>query len=244
MSSGRVAWIAPTDPPEAFPDISNAMQEPDGLLAAGGDLSAERLLYAYRKGIFPWFDEGQPVLWWSPDPRCVLVPSEYHVSRRLKREMASSDFKLTFNTAFAEVIEACAGPRRSEQGTWITPEMMRAYIALHDAGWAHSIEIRDGRDLVGGVYGIAIGRVFFGESMFSGRDNASKMAMLGLCHLLAEHEFALIDCQVVSGHLMTLGAKTIPRRNFREILDAGCSDMIPFADWPQKPVAVRDFVPA
>lgn len=240
MSNSRVAWLTPSDPPDAFPDIANAMQEPDGLLAAGGDLSVERLLYAYRNGIFPWFDEGQPVLWWSPDPRCVLVPSDYHVSRRLRREISASDLELTFNSAFSDVIQACAGPRRSEQSTWITSDMIRAFAALHDEGWAHSIEVRDGGKLVGGVYGIAIGRVFFGESMFSGRSNASKIAMLGLCRLLDDHGFDLVDCQVVSGHLITLGAKTIPRQAFRVILNASCPELLPFSAWPEKPVAVRD----
>lgn len=240
MNNNRVAWLTPSDPPDAFPDIATAMQEPDGLLAAGGDLSVERLLYAYRNGIFPWYDQGQPVLWWSPDPRCVLVPSEYHVSRRLQRDIATSTLELTFDSAFTEVVEACAGPRRSEQGTWITSDMMRAYAELHDAGWAHSIEVRDDGKLVGGVYGIAIGRVFFGESMFSGRSNASKIAMLGLCQLLDNHDFDLIDCQVVSAHLMTLGAKTIPRQAFRVILNASCPELLPFSNWPEKPLAVRE----
>lgn len=240
MNNNRVAWLTPSDPPDAFPDIATAMQEPDGLLAAGGDLSVERLLYAYRNGIFPWYDQGQPVLWWSPDPRCVLVPSEYHVSRRLQRDIAASTLELTFDSAFTEVVEACAGPRRSEQGTWITSDMMRAYAELHDAGWAHSIEVRDDGKLVGGVYGIAIGRVFFGESMFSGRSNASKIAMLGLCQLLDNHDFDLIDCQVVSAHLMTLGAKTIPRQAFRVILNASCPELLPFSNWPEKPLAVRE----
>ena len=244
MTSNRVAWLTPSDPPEAFPDIEEAMREPDGLLAAGGDLSSERLLYAYRKGIFPWFDEGQPVLWWSPDPRCVLRPADYHVSRRLWRDIAASRLKLTFNTAFAEVMEACAGPRRSAQGTWITTDMRRAYSGLHDEGWAHSIEVRDNGKLVGGVYGVAIGRIFFGESMFSARSNASKVALLGLCRLLETHRFDLLDCQVVSGHLLTLGATTMPRHEFREILDAGCADAERFCDWPREPVRVRELAAA
>ncbi|MDX1507924.1 MAG: leucyl/phenylalanyl-tRNA--protein transferase [Woeseiaceae bacterium] len=240
MNSKRVAWLTPSDPPHAFPDIATAMQEPDGLLAAGGDLSPERLLYAYRNGIFPWYDEGQPVLWWSPDPRCVLAPADYHVSRRLQRDIAASRFELTFNMAFADVIAACAGPRRSGQSTWITADMMRAFTALYDAGWAHSIEVRDDGELVGGVYGIAIGRVFFGESMFSARSNTSKMALLGLCRVLERHRFELVDCQVVSGHLLTLGAKTIPRQEFRAILDARCGDPTPFDGWPGEPVQIRD----
>ena len=240
MSNGRVTWLSPGDPPDAFPDIASAMQEPDGLLAAGGDLSVERLVHAYGAGIFPWFDDGQPILWWSPDPRCVLMPAEYHVSRRLRREIAESTLEITFNSAFGEVIRACAGPRRSQQGTWITPDMMRAYEALHDDGWAHSVELRSAGRLVGGIYGLAIGRVFFGESMFSERTNASKIAMLGLCQVLDDNGCDLIDCQVVSGHLMTLGAKTIPRRDFRRLLQDRCDPATRFTGWPRTALAVRD----
>ncbi|MDJ0939947.1 MAG: leucyl/phenylalanyl-tRNA--protein transferase [Woeseiaceae bacterium] len=240
MRSNRIVWLTPEDPPGAFPDVASAMREPDGLLAAGGDLTPERLLYAYRHGIFPWYDAGQPVLWWSPDPRCVLRPEKFHLSRRLRRTLPNLDETLTFNTAFADVIRACAGPRRSEQGTWITPEMINAYETLHEDGWAHSVEVRVGNRLVGGIYGLAIGKVFFGESMFSHETNASKLAMLGLCSVLRRHDFALIDCQVVSSHLLTIGAETIPRRDFAAILASECALPDRFDDWPDAPVAIRD----
>ena len=243
MNSSRVAWLGPGDPADAFPDISDAMQEPNGLLAAGGDLSSERLLYAYRKGIFPWFDDGQPILWWSPDPRCVLRPADFNTSSRLRRSMASSDATISINQSFTEVIHACAGPRRSEQGTWITPDMVAAYESLRADGWAHSIEIRENGELTGGIYGLAIGKVFFGESMFSRKSNASKLAMLALCQILEENEFALIDCQVVSRHLMTLGAVSMPRAEFAFLLDSACPELTRFDNWPKSPIAVRDLKP-
>lgn len=238
MGNNRVLWLGPDDPPDAFPPIQNALVEPDGLLAAGGDLSTERLLYAYRHGIFPWFDEGQPILWWSPDPRCVLKLSDYHVAQRLRRQLSGSTAELTFNGSFGDVVRACAGPRRSEQGTWITNDMVVAYQALHVEGWAHSVEIRENDQLVGGVYGLAIGRVFFGESMFSAAPNASKLALLGLCKILEEHAFELIDCQVVSQHLLTLGATAIPRSAFATMLDAACNPATAFENWPNGPIPV------
>lgn len=233
MSGNRVAWLSPTDPPQAFPDIGLALREPDGLLAAGGDLSSERLLSAYSAGIFPWYDEGQPILWWSPDPRCILRPDEIHVSRRLAQYVRGSKFELRFNCAFAEVIQLCAGERKSQQGTWITSDMVEAYERLHNEGWAHSIEVWDVSELVGGVYGICIGRVFFGESMFSRRDNASKFALLGLCRILSRKAFDLIDCQVVSQHLETLGASLMPRAEFTDILRSSCSSGTRFDGWPE-----------
>lgn len=228
----RLTWLAPDDPPEAFPDIARACIEPDGLLAAGGDLSEKRLLYAYRHGIFPWYDESQPILWWSPDPRCVLRPGNYHVARRLRRWLQSSRLEVRFNTAFAEVITGCAGQRIGQRGTWITGDMSAAYLALHRGGWAHSVEVWSGDELVGGLYGIGIGRVFFGESMFSRETNASKLAMLALCQELARREFLLFDCQVVSAHLMTLGAETMTRRDFRTLLDVACEPQTPLDPLP------------
>ena len=238
MTGNRVAWLNPGDPPDAFPSIRTAMKEPEGLLAAGGDLSQERLLFAYRHGIFPWYDDGQPILWWSPDPRRVLRPAGLHVARRLQRTLKSCSYNIGFNKDFSSVIRACAGPRRSAQGTWITNEMTLAFEALHRNGWAHSIEVRDGERLVGGVYGLAIGRIFFGESMFSREDNASKFALLALCSVLREHDFELIDCQVVSGHLLTLGAIAMPRDDFSAILAAACEPALPFANWPRDPISV------
>ncbi len=236
----RIAWISANDPPEAFPDIGRAMREPDGLLAAGGDLSSPRLLAAYRLGIFPWFDEGQPILWWSPDPRCVLVPGEFHVSRRLRRELRRSDADIRFNTCFAEVIARCADPRPGQYGTWITREMIAAYARLHADGWAHSIEVWQGGALVGGLYGLAMGRVFFGESMFSGQSNASKYALYALSQYLQAHEFALIDCQVLSHHLTTLGAKLLPRADFAAILKTACETPERFGAWPADPLPVSE----
>ena len=240
MSAIRIAWLSAEDPPGNFPDVETALREPDGLLAAGGDLSMERILAAYRHGIFPWYDEGQPILWWSPDPRCVLRPQELRVSRRLAQYARRSNLTLHFNTAFGDVIRACAGERRSQQGTWITTEMISAYEDLHASGWAHSVEIRDEGQLVGGLYGLCIGRVFFGESMFSSTDNASKFAMLGLAAHMLDRGLELIDCQVVSQHLLSIGAMTIPRREFSAALRTLCEPATPVADWPAEPIAIPD----
>jgi leucyl/phenylalanyl-tRNA--protein transferase len=218
----RIAWISPGDPPDAFPAVEQAFDEPDGLLAAGGNLSVDRLLYAYRHGIFPWYDEGQPILWWSPDPRCVLLPAEFHVAKRLRRSLKSSGIEVSFNRAFNKVIEACAEHRDGQAGTWITADMKKAYQALHEGGFAHSVEIWQGDSLVGGLYGLAIGRVFFGESMFSRENNASKAAMLALCQELALRDFELLDCQVASPHLASLGARLIRRSDFTKRLESAC----------------------
>ena len=236
MNNGRVIWLSQDDPPDSFPPVSAALAEPDGLLAAGGDLSSERLLRAYQSGIFPWYDEGQPLLWWSPDPRCVFLPGDFHVSRKLQRELRRSSAELRVNTAFPEVIRECAGPRRSEQGTWITPDMIEAYERLHDQGWAHSIEIWESDRLVGGLYGLAIGQTFFGESMFSRMSNASKMALLFMANHLEAGAFQLLDCQVVSGHLETLGARIMPRSDFVERLASACLPPDPFRNWPTEPL--------
>jgi leucyl/phenylalanyl-tRNA--protein transferase len=233
VSSNRLAWLGPDDPPESFPDVELALREPDGLVAAGGDLSSERLLAAYKAGIFPWYEESQPILWWSPDPRCILRPDELHVSRRLAQEIKSSSLTLSFNQSFNEVVTACAGPRRSQQGTWITSEMAAAYERLHSSGWAHSVEVRRDADLVGGLYGLCIGRVFFGESMFSSVPNTSKMAMVALTQHMLENSLELIDCQVVSPHLMTLGARTIPRAEFTGILQRACEPANRHENWPK-----------
>lgn len=218
----RIAWLSPDDPPEAFPELDQAFTEPNGLLAAGGDLSAERLLYAYRHGIFPWYDEGQPILWWSPDPRCVLVPGKFHRARRLQRFLKSAEFHVSFNNAFDQVIAACAGHRDTQAGTWITNDVIQAFSTLHRAGWAHSVEIWLGTSLVGGLYGLSIGRVFFGESMFSHESNASKAAMLALCAELSERQFRILDCQVDSPHLASLGATLMRRVEFASLLEIGC----------------------
>jgi leucyl/phenylalanyl-tRNA---protein transferase len=217
-----IAWIGQDDPPDAFPPLERAFTEPDGLLAAGGDLTIDRLLYAYCHGIFPWYSEGQPVLWWSPNPRCVLLPEEFHLARRARRSLMSAKLEVSFNSAFEEVIEACAARRDGQRSTWITEDMKKAFTALHCEGFAHSVEVcRDGV-LIGGMYGLSIGRVFFGESMFSLESNASKAAMLALCEELSKRNFDLLDCQVVSPHLSSLGAKTMPRSDFVALLDDAC----------------------
>jgi len=211
-------WI---DPDELrFPDPRTALTDPDGLLAFGGDLSPERLLLAYRSGIFPWFSDDQPILWWSPDPRCVLFPEEVHISRSLRRTLNSNEFRFSIDTAFDAVLDCCADTRA--EGTWITPGMKRAYSQLHRLGAAHSAEIWDQNDvLVGGLYGVAIGQCFFGESMFSTATNASRIAMVYLARHLRLWGYRLMDCQVESGHLLRMGARSIPREEFLSIIDEG-----------------------
>jgi leucyl/phenylalanyl-tRNA--protein transferase len=238
MSNTRIAWLRPDDPCDAFPPLESALAEPDGLLAAGGDLSVERILYAYRHGIFPWYERGQPLLWWSPDPRCVFRRGELHVSRRLRRDIRHSTGELRFNTAFADVIRHCAAPRGPQQGTWITPEMITAYEHLHQLGWAHSIEVWNDDTLVGGLYGVAIGRAFFGESMFSHVSNASKLPLLMLSGQMDKGEFELVDCQVMSAHLLRLGARLVPREEFIASIGVLCQPPKKFEKWPTSPMSV------
>ncbi|HWR78279.1 MAG TPA: leucyl/phenylalanyl-tRNA--protein transferase [Thiobacillus sp.] len=197
-----------------FPPVESALREPNGLLAMGGDLSVERLLDAYRHGIFPWFNPGEPILWWSPDPRMVLVPGEVRVTRSLAKRIRNAGFELRVDTAFAEVMRACAAPREGESGTWISPLMVAAYTRLFDAGYAHSVETWHDGVLVGGLYGVAIGRMFYGESMFSREPDASKIALVRLAQQLQQWEFGLIDCQMETPHLASLGARTMPRAAF------------------------------
>jgi len=241
MKSPRITWISREDPPEAFPDVGSAFDTPDGLLAAGGDLSEARLLYAYRHGIFPWFDEGQPILWWSPDPRCIIRPDEFQISRRSHRYLRQSGFEISFNTAFNEVIAKCAEDRVGQQGTWITAGMTDAYSILHGNGWAHSVEVWSDGDLCGGLYGLAIGKAFFGESMFSRHSNASKAAMSALCHLLRKAGFAVLDCQVESPHLLSLGARLMPRAEFATMLSAACEPQSQLLTFPAGRVKITDF---
>jgi leucyl/phenylalanyl-tRNA--protein transferase len=207
---------------EPFPDASLAEREPNGLLAFGGDLSEQRLLAAYRQGIFPWYSKEDPILWWSPDPRAVLFTDRFHVSRSLRREINGNRFDITLDRAFDQVVAACAAPRRQSAETWITKDMSQAYQALHRRGVAHSIELWRQGELVGGLYGVAIGQIFFGESMFSGVTNASKLALYYLSRFLWRKGFPLIDCQVESAHLGGLGASSIPREQFRRLLDMHC----------------------
>ena len=205
-----------------FPDPATALRVPNGLLAAGGDLQPERLLRAYQRGIFPWFDAGQPPLWWTPDPRMVLFPDELHVSRSMHKVLAGNRLAVTTDTDFAGVVAACAAPRQGSGGTWITPGMQNAYQRLFELGYAHSVEVSDATTgLVGGLYGIALGDVFFGESMFSRTRNASKIAFIHLVRGLAAGGFRLIDCQVANPHLESLGARNIPRQDFMRYLPAG-----------------------
>ena len=213
-----ITWLAPDDPPDRFPPHEAALSDPPGLLAAGGDLRPERLIAAYERGIFPWYSPGQPVLWWSPDPREVLWPQEFRESRSLRRAIRQRGFELHQNRDFAAVIEACAAPRSRSPGTWITPEMRAAYSVLHQRGLAHSYEIWSGEALVGGLYGVQLGGVFFGESMFSRQPDASKAALAGLVKRCSDEGIELIDCQLPSAHLRSLGSRPIPRRQFLAFL--------------------------
>jgi len=218
----RLRWLSPADAADRFPPPREALTEPNGLLAAGGDLTPQRLLAAYRRGIFPWYEEGQPILWWSPNPRAVLELDGLKISRSLKRSINKGGFEIRTDTAFAAVIAACAAPRRYTGSTWITADMTRAYVRLHEIGWAHSFETWREGELVGGLYGVAIGRVFFGESMFARVADASKVALAQLVEQLRARGFALVDCQVGSQHMRSLGAHDIPRDEFLGRLDALC----------------------
>jgi leucyl/phenylalanyl-tRNA--protein transferase len=205
-------------PKDEFPPVDRALDEPNGLLAAGGGLGAMRLIQAYTRGIFPWFGEGDPVLWWCPDPRAVLDTAAVHISRSLKRRLRRADYRVTTDRAFAEVLAACAAPRRDEPGTWLVPAMARAYSRLHEVGYAHSVEVWVDGELAGGLYGVALGRMFFGESMFSRQPDGSKIAIAVLAEQLRRWGFPIIDCQMPTPHLTTLGAHEISRREFtREV---------------------------
>jgi leucyl/phenylalanyl-tRNA--protein transferase len=215
---GSIVWLSERDSPDAFPPVERALREPDGLLAAGGDLSPARLLAAYRRGIFPWYSYGQPILWWCPDPRAVLFPQEFKTSRSLAKSMRNKGMHTRIDYAFDAVIEACGSEEVRPQGTWLSSEMQDAYSRLHRLGYAHSVETWMGDRLVGGLYGVAIGRIFFGESMFSRERDASKIALRRLCDFLLECGFLLIDCQMATPHLMSLGARLMPRREFVSLL--------------------------
>jgi len=229
----KICWLSPGEDPDAFPSANDALREPNGLLAVGGDLSPERLLIAYPRGIFPWYEQDQPILWWSPDPRAVLFPADLHVSRRLARTLRQSPLRLSADIAFGAVVEGCAAPRSYAEGTWITPAMHEAYTRLHELGWAHSFEAWDGEELVAGMYGVAIGRVFFGESMFARADNASKIVFVRAVQYLQARQFELIDCQVWSDHLDSLGATTLPRGGFLERLETLCQPPGTPSNWNQ-----------
>ena len=210
-----IPWLEPTAVPH-FPDTASALSEPRGLLAAGGRLNVEWLLVAYRQGIFPWFGDNEPILWWSPAPRTVLYPDDFYQSKSLQKLARRQRYRITENEDFDSVIEACAAERDGQQGTWINAQMIAAYGEMHRAGFAHSIECRSGDELVGGLYGIVLGRVFFGESMFSREANTSKLC---LRHLVESGRYALIDCQLATQHLKSLGARDISREEFEAALD-------------------------
>lgn len=222
-------WLNPDT--VAFPPVSQALTAPDGLLAAGGDLTPEWLFTAYQQGIFPWYEEGQPILWWSPNPRLIIIPGQLHISRSLRKVLRKQAFSVTLDSCFEAVIGACAEPREDAGGTWITEEMQDAYCRFHQAGCAHSVEVWSDGALVGGLYGVAIGRVFFGESMFSRVSDASKVALAYLTQQLQDWGFELIDCQVSNPHLRSLGARDIPREEFQELLNR-LTPLAPLASEP------------
>jgi len=237
-----IPWLD-EDPGAPFPPVSTAMRDPDGLLAAGGDLSPHRLLNAYRQGIFPWFSDGQPILWWSPDPRTVFRTDAVRMSRRFRRQLRESPWCVRADTAFDAVVMACASaPRSGQSGTWITMEMRGAYCRLHRLGRAHSVEVFDGETLVGGIYGVSVGRMFFGESMFSGRSGGSKVALSGLARRLAEWNWPLIDAQVENTHLLRLGAESWPRDTFLKAVEELTAFDEPTGPWTDRfgELAVRD----
>ncbi len=210
------------------PDLA----EPDGLLAIGGDLSPTRLLAAYQQGIFPWYSEGEPILWWSPAPRLVLLPEEFHLPKRLARAIRKQIFQVSADTAFAEVIFSCAAVRRdSGEGTWITKKMRQAYIKLHELGFAHSVECRSAGELVGGLYGVFLDRVFFGESMFSYRSNASKVALAALITHAEQLGIRMIDCQMTTAHLLRFGSREVNRQEFQELLEQFVQRICPGQQW-------------
>ncbi len=208
----ELTWLDPSK--LEFPPVEQAMQDPDGLLAVGGDLSKERLLLAYSKGIFPWYEDDQPLLWWSPDPRAVIEPQNVKISRSLRKRLRKREFEVRVDTAFDDVVKRCQNPRAYSNETWITNEMRQAYLALHRDGYAHSIECYQDKELVGGLYGVSIGRLFFGESMFHTATDASKVAFVSLCRLLRQQGCPLVDCQMPNPHIMSLGVETITRSEF------------------------------
>ncbi|MDQ8020524.1 MAG: leucyl/phenylalanyl-tRNA--protein transferase [Moraxellaceae bacterium] len=229
-----IPWLG-KDP--VFPPVRSALREPNGLLAAGGQLGPEWLLAAYHHGIFPWFSEGEPILWWSPDPRMVVVPGELRVTRSLRKTLRSGRFQVRCDTRFADVMAACAAPRSYAQGTWITPAMQAAYCRMHELGWAHSVEAWDGDELVGGLYGMALGRVFYGESMFHRATDASKVAFAHLARWLEEQGFVVIDCQMTTAHLASLGGRELARADFVAGLPQWTQEGRPPGRWPADAMA-------
>lgn len=230
---GSIVWLSERDSPDAFPPVDRALREPDGLLAAGGDLSPQRLLAAYRRGIFPWYSRGQPILWWCPDPRAVLFPQRLKISRSLAKTLRNRGFTTRVDAAFRDVIRACGSAELRPGGTWLSPEMRAAYLRLHRLGYAHSVETWLDGKLVGGLYGVALGRVFFGESMFSIERDASKVALRRLCSELIARNIDFVDCQMATPHLMSLGAELMPRAEFIDLLSRCVSESSPAARWTE-----------
>ncbi|NGY06795.1 leucyl/phenylalanyl-tRNA--protein transferase [Solimonas terrae] len=227
----RLHWLDPRNPHQPFPPVHLAMRDPNGLLAIGGDLSPTRLVRAYRQGIFPWYNPDEPVLWWCPDPRTVLFPSEIHISHSLGKTIRRGNYALSFDRAFESVLEACSAERGRSRGTWLGEDMRHAYLELFRRGHAHSVEVwRDGA-LIGGLYGVTLGRVFFGESMFSRASDASKLALYWLCRQLQSWNFEMIDCQVSSAHLLSLGAQEMRREPFLKLLAVAVEPAPPNRSW-------------
>jgi leucyl/phenylalanyl-tRNA---protein transferase len=231
-----IPFLRPNDP---FPPVAKALRSPNGLLCAGADLSPQRILDAYSLGIFPWFSEGDPILWWSPHPRMVLFPGELKVSRSLRKTVSRGPFETRYDTAFARVMAECAAPRDGQPGTWIVPDMVAAYTRLHELGFAHSVESWKDGELAGGLYGILLGKVFFGESMFSRETDASKMALVKLVDRVRELGVRLIDCQQATRHLASLGAREIPRRDFAHLLAESIQYPPSGSRWPATEEAWR-----
>ncbi len=213
-----------------------------GLVLLGGILTPTNVINAYCKGIFPWFNEGEQTQWWSPDPRCVIYPDKIHISRRMIRILRKSDIKISFNNNFTHIIKNCAKSRKDQDGTWITKRMIDVYTNLHKNGWVHSVEVWSDKKIIGGLYGVVIGKIFFAESMFSDLSNASKYALFALCRELMMHDFKLIDCQITSNHLLTLGAITIPKYKFIRIMRDQCSDRKKFTGWPESTIGMNELL--
>jgi leucyl/phenylalanyl-tRNA---protein transferase len=228
-----IPWLDPLSHP-GFPPVRRALVEPNGLLAAGGDLSPQWLLTAYEYGIFPWFSDGEPILWWSPDPRMVVFPGELRLTRSLLKTLRSERFEVRCDTAFAQVMAACAAPREPGGGTWISPQIQAAYCRIHEMGWAHSIEAWLDDELVGGLYGVAIGRVFYGESMFHRSTDASKVAFVHLVRLLERLNFAVIDCQMSTDHLRSLGGRELSRDEFQAGLKVWTQENVRPGKWGEE----------
>lgn len=227
----RLTQLDPYHPEQDFPALHKALQDPNGLLAYGGCLSPQRLINGYRHGVFPWYNPGEPILWWSPDPRLVLFPNKLKISKSLQKVLNKQIFEVVFDQAFEQVMDACAAPRDNQGGTWITQDMKQAYITLHQTGVAHSMEAWQNGELVGGLYGLGIGQVFFGESMFHRKTDASKVVFAHLVKHLSAWGYKLIDCQVSSNHLLSLGAEEISRSNFQKYLSSLCYAPTPSSAW-------------